>query len=151
MESADGAAASQTDSEKLWERTQSQKNFGIVSSDISMFQPHNPPMTSQGPQSLPSDLVSEAHKEVRRLQELRRYIQEECDHLLLRKERLKEEVVWLHADNTFYFKQQNVNSGLSFSNSQSGGGGGTDSDVWHDKPRNLDTEIVSMQNTTISL
>ena len=35
-------------------------------------------------------------QEVRRLQELRRYIQEECDQLLLRKERLKEEVV-LHA------------------------------------------------------
>merc|ERR1712126_45072 len=31
-------------------------------------------------------------QEVRRLQELRRYIQEECDQLLLRKERLKEEV-----------------------------------------------------------
>ena len=31
-------------------------------------------------------------REVRRLQELRRIIQEECDHLLLKKERLKEEV-----------------------------------------------------------
>ena len=30
--------------------------------------------------------------QVRRLQELRRYIQEECDQLLLRKERLREEV-----------------------------------------------------------
>ena len=146
LESADGTVISQTDSEKLWERTQSQKHFGVVSSDISMFQPHNPPMTSQGPQSLPSELVSEAHKEVRRLQELRRYIQEECDHLLLRKERLKEEVVW-HADNQFYFKKKNLNSGMgrSFSSIQSGGG--NDSDVWHDKSRNLDTEIVSMQNT----
>ena len=30
--------------------------------------------------------------QVRRLQDLRRYIQEECDQLLLRKERLREEV-----------------------------------------------------------
>ena len=38
-------------------------------------------------------------REVRRLQELRRIIQEECDSLLLRKERLREEVcqaVWLN-------------------------------------------------------
>ena len=150
LESTDETVISQTDSEKLWERSQSHKNFGVASSDISMFQPHNPQMNSRGPQSLPSELVSEAHKEVRRLQELRRYIQEECDHLLLRKERLKEEVVW-HADNKFYFNKQNFNSGRrSFSSIQSGGGG-NDSDVWHDKSRNLDSEIVSMQNTTISL
>ena len=145
---------SQTDSEKLWERTLCQKNFGVVSSENSMFKPHSPQISSQGPQSLPSELVSEAHKEVRRLQELRRYIQEECDHLLLRKERLKEEVVW-HAGNNYFFKKQNLRpcTGLSFSNLPStvGGGGGNDSDVWHDESRNLDSEIVSMQNTTISL
>ena len=56
--------------------------------------------SQQGPQSLPSELLSEAGREVRRLQELRRYIQEECDQLLLRKERLKEEVVW-HAEHNF--------------------------------------------------
>ena len=33
---------------------------------------------------------------MRRLQELRRYIQEECDQLLLRKERLREEVAGVH-------------------------------------------------------
>ena len=63
------------------------------------FSPHSV-VVSQGPQSLPSELVSEAHREVRRLQELRRYIQEECDQLLLRKERLKEEVVW-HAEHNY--------------------------------------------------
>ena len=61
----------------------------------------------QGPASLPAELVNSAQREVpsyilfslhchsaqvRRLQELRRYIQEECDQLLLRKERLREEV-----------------------------------------------------------
>ena len=154
LESTNDTVISQTDSEKLWERTLCQKNFGVVSSESSMFKPHSPQITSQGPQSLPSELVSEAHKEVRRLQELRRYIQEECDHLLLRKERLKEEVVW-HAGNNYFFKKQNLKpgTGLSFSNLPSavGGGGGNDSDVWHDKSRNLDSEIVSMQNTTISL
>ena len=37
-------------------------------------------------------LFSQLTSQVRRLQELRRYIQEECDQLLLRKERLREEV-----------------------------------------------------------
>ena len=52
----------------------------------------NASSTQGGPSSLPLELVNNAHREVRRLQELRRIIQEECDHLLLRKERLKEEV-----------------------------------------------------------
>ena len=41
---------------------------------------------------MPIELIKDAQKEVRRLQELRRYIQEECDHLLLKKDRLKDEV-----------------------------------------------------------
>ena len=85
--------SSQTDSEKLWERTQVQR----LSSEV-FSAPHQAP--AAGPQSLPSEIVSEAHKEVRRLQELRRYIQEECDQLLLRKEKLKEEVVW-HAEQNY--------------------------------------------------
>merc|ERR1712045_578485 len=74
---------SQTDSEKLWERTQVQR----LSNEV-----FKAPHQAAGPQSLPLEIVSEAHKEVRRLQELRRYIQEECDQLLLRKEKLKEEM-----------------------------------------------------------
>merc|ERR1712183_994756 len=64
---------------------------GVWAGSSGSFSPHSV-VVSQGPQSLPSELVSEAHREVRRLQELRRYIQEECDQLLLRKERLKEEM-----------------------------------------------------------
>ena len=64
---------------------------------LSSFTPHTPLDTfsnlTHGPASLPLDLVNNARKEVRRLQELRRYIQEECDHLLLKKERLKEQVI----------------------------------------------------------
>jgi len=58
------------------------------------FTPHTPVINhhQQGPSSLPTELVNTAQREVRRLQELRRIIQEECDSLLLRKERLKEEV-----------------------------------------------------------
>ena len=72
---------------------------GVWAVTSQSFSPHSA-VLSQGPQSLPSELVSEAHREVRRLQELRRYIQEECDQLLLRKERLKEEVVW-HAEHHY--------------------------------------------------
>ena len=72
---------------------------GVWAGTSQSFSPHSV-VLSQGPQSLPSELVSEAHREVRRLQELRRYIQEECDQLLLRKERLKEEVVW-HAEHNY--------------------------------------------------
>ena len=72
---------------------------GVWAGSSGSFSPHSV-VVSQGPQSLPSELVSEAHREVRRLQELRRYIQEECDQLLLRKERLKEEVVW-HAEHNY--------------------------------------------------
>ena len=43
--------------------------------------------------------MTPAQREVKRLQELRRIIQEECDALLLKKERLKEEVVHLVHDN----------------------------------------------------
>ena len=76
----------QTDLEKMWDKSKSH-------SGVSSFTPHIPLMSmGQGPTSLPIELVNNAHKEVRRLQELRRYIQEECDHLLLKKDRLKEEV-----------------------------------------------------------
>ena len=51
--------------------------------------------------SLPTELVSDAQKEVWRLQELRRYIQEECDQLLLKKDRLKEKV----GDNPWHVEQ----------------------------------------------
>ena len=68
---------------------------GVWAASSQSFSPHSA-LVSQGPQSLPSEMVSEAQREVRRLQQLRRYIQEECDQLLLRKERLKEEVVWQH-------------------------------------------------------
>ena len=64
---------------------------------LSSFTPHTPldafSKLTNGPASLPLELVNNARKEVRRLQELRRYIQEECDHLLLKKERLKEQVI----------------------------------------------------------
>ena len=75
-----------TDLEKMWNKSKSH-------SGVSSFTPHIPLMSmGQGPASLPIELVNNAQKEVRRLQELRRYIQEECDHLLLKKDRLKEEV-----------------------------------------------------------
>ena len=75
---------------------------GVWAATSQSFSPHSA-LVSQGPQSLPSEMVSEAHREVRRLQQLRRYIQEECDQLLLRKERLKEEVVWQlwHAEHNY--------------------------------------------------
>ena len=76
----------QTDLEKMWQKSKSQ-------AAMSTFTPHIPLLQgAQGPMSLPIELVNNAQKEVRRLQELRRYIQEECDHLLLKKDRLKEEV-----------------------------------------------------------
>ena len=76
----------QTDLEKMWQKSKSQ-------AAMSTFTPHIPLLQgAQGPMSLPIELVNNAQQEVRRLQELRRYIQEECDHLLLKKDRLKEEV-----------------------------------------------------------
>ena len=76
----------QTDMEKMWQKSKS----GL---GTSTFVPHMElPHIEQGPTSLPVELVSNAQKEVKRLQELRRYIQEECDQLLLKKDRLKEEV-----------------------------------------------------------
>ena len=80
---------SETNPANIWEKVSRSDGSG------SVFSAHTPALV-QGPQSLPAELVSEAQREVRRLQELRRYIQEECDQLLLRKERLKEEVV-LHS------------------------------------------------------
>jgi len=74
----------QTDLEKLWQKSKS--NTGFPS-----FIPHTPP--EERPMSLPTELVSDARKEVRRLQELRHYIQEECDQLLLKKDRLKEKMI----------------------------------------------------------
>ena len=59
----------------------------------------------QGPSSLPSDLVTSAQREVKRLQELRRIIQEECDALLLKKERLKEEVGQLVTDGMILYSK----------------------------------------------
>jgi len=85
----------QTDLEKLWQKSKAKTS-------ISNFKPHIPPMEAgKGPMSLPTELVSDAQKEVRRLQELRRYIQEECDQLLLKKDRLKEEV----GDNSWHVEQ----------------------------------------------
>ena len=85
----------QTDLEKLWQKSKSKTG-------ISNFKPHMPPMEAgKEPMSLPTELVSNAQKEVRRLQELRRYIQEECDQLLLKKDRLKEEV----GDNLWHVEQ----------------------------------------------
>ena len=75
------------------------RSAGVWAGTSQSFSSHSV-LVSQGPQSLPSEIVSEAQREVRRLQELRRYIQEECDQLLLRKERLKEEVVW-HAEHNY--------------------------------------------------
>ena len=128
---------SQTDSDKLWERAKSYK-------DIVNHQTCN--SASQGPQSLPTELVSEAHREVRRLQELRRYIQEECDHLLLRKERLKEEVVW-HAGNSYCYHGP-LTSDRSFVNVYPKH---EKTDVWHTESRKLDQKVVCMQNHTSSL
>ena len=54
---------------------------------------------------MPSDLVTSAQREVKRLQELRRIIQEECDALLLKKERLKEEVGQLVADGMILYSK----------------------------------------------
>jgi len=82
----------QTDLEKLWQKSKS--NTGFPS-----FIPHTPP--EERPMSLPTELVSDARKEVRRLQELRHYIQEECDQLLLKKDRLKEKV----GDNPWHVEQ----------------------------------------------
>ena len=128
---------SQTDSDKLWERATSYKD--IVKQQTSKS-------SSKGPQSLPTVLVSEAHKEVRRLQELRRYIQEECDHLILRKERLKEEVVW-HAGNSYSYHEP-LTSDSSFVNIYPNH---EKTDVWHTDSRKMDQKVVCMQNHTSSL
>ena len=145
LETSNNTVISQTDSEKLWERTMCQKNFGVASSDTSMFKPHSPQISSQGPQSLPSELVSEAHKEVRRLQELRRYIQEECDQLLLRKERLREEVVW-HAEHNYH-----QSSGLLSTHSNSISNNYGQMDVWQLNSRKLESQVTCMQNCPSSL
>jgi hypothetical protein len=82
----------------------SSSQAGLASA--ASFPSSMPVSPRQGPASLPAELVCSAQREVRlnvahrhslflqvrRLQELRRYIQEECDQLLLRKERLREEV-----------------------------------------------------------
>ena len=130
---------SQTDSDKLWERATSYK-------DIVNHQTSN--TASKGPQSLPTELVSEAHREVRRLQELRRYIQEECDHLLLRKERLKEEVVW-HAGNSYNYSYHGpLSSDRSYVNIYPNH---EKTDVWHTESKKLDQKVVCMQNHSSSL
>ena len=85
----------QTDMEKIWQKSMLKAPRHRSEAGLSTFTPHIPlaniPVL-QGPASLPTELIKDAQKEVRRLQELRRYIQEECDHLLLRKDRLKDEV-----------------------------------------------------------
>ena len=68
----------QTDLEKMWQKSKSQTG-------LPTFPAHE---NGQGCVSLPTELVSD----VRRLEELRHYIQKECDQLLLRKDKLKEEV-----------------------------------------------------------
>ena len=62
---------------------------------------------------------------MRRLQELRRYIQEECDQLLLKKERLKEEVVW-HAEHNISVLDGCLMSYKSLNISRCKRGGGED-------------------------
>ena len=96
----------QTDAEKMWQKTKMRDpNTRVLSnSGLSTFTPHLPSSSRQGPSSLPVELVHNAQKDVRRLQELRRYIQEECDHLLLKKERLKEEV-GQHSVNPWHAEQ----------------------------------------------
>ena len=123
----------QTDSEKIWERAWNHRAYN----------PHISNSTTQGPQSLPLELISEAQREVRRLQELRRYIQEECDHLLLRKERLKEEVVW-HAGFSYSYHGPLPSAFCLHPNDEK-------TDVWDTKSRKLDQNVVCMQNNTTSL
>ena len=86
----------QTDLEKMWQKSMLREpcHRTMSQAGLSTFTPHTPLAhnTGQGPASLPTELINNAQKEVRRLQELRRYIQEECDHLLLKKDRLKNEV-----------------------------------------------------------
>ena len=94
----------QTDAEKMSQKSMlGDTNPRTMSqSGLSTFAPHiplSPRHGGQGPTSLPLELVNNAHREVRRLQELRRYIQEECDQLLLKKDRLKEEVVHQSVNN----------------------------------------------------
>lgn len=96
-----------TDIETMWKRTIEKDNPKTPRTTsvngLFQFSPLVPSSPRNGPSSLPIELVNNAHREVKRLQELRRIIQEECDHLLLRKERLKEEVgghgqqLWCHA------------------------------------------------------
>jgi hypothetical protein len=85
----------QTDMEKIWQKSMPKEPRHRSQAGLSTFTPHIPlahRTVFQGPASLPTELIKDAQKEVRRLQELRRYIQEECDHLMLRKDRLKDKV-----------------------------------------------------------
>ena len=59
----------------------------------SSFAPHLSFSPRLGPLSLPSNTLINDQDEVKRLHDLRRYIQEDCNQLLLLKERLKNEVV----------------------------------------------------------
>jgi len=88
-----------SDIELMWRHAVSNKESRDMNCEIldnpecSNFTPHLAPLSpTHGPSSLPVELISSAQRDVRQLQELRRYIQEECDQLLLKKERLKEEV-----------------------------------------------------------
>ena len=93
----------QTDLEKMWQKSMVKDPHPMTMSQagLSTFTPHTPFQhrpVGQGPASLPTELINNAQKEVRRLQELRRYIQEECDNLLLKKDRLKDEVGHQHVN-----------------------------------------------------
>jgi hypothetical protein len=83
--------------EKMWQKSMLKDPPPMTMSHAGLptFTPHTPfqhRQVGQGPASLPTQLIHNAQKEVRRLQELRRYIHEECDHLLIKKARLKDQV-----------------------------------------------------------
>merc|ERR550532_3952475 len=89
----------------------------------------------QGPASLPAELVNSAQREVRRLQELRRYIQEECDQLLLRKERLREEIVLGDIAREKAAVEKELSKGVS------GGGAGLDRILFHSLKQKLTNQV----------
>ena len=75
--------------ESSWQR--------VVESDLNLktssaIEKDNLKSSALGPSSLPPDSVLNDQIEVRKLEELRRYTQEDCDQLLLKKERLKNEI-----------------------------------------------------------
>ena len=78
--------------ESSWQR--------VVESDMNLrtssaIEKDNLKSSALGPSSLPPDSVLNDQIEVKRLEELRQYMQEDCDQLLLKKERLKNEIARL--------------------------------------------------------